>query len=98
MFVVYVDDGIIVDKDMKNVDQVIKDLKEAGYDIEHKFQRTQVKSYKDSRTQHLTIKNGITDQSLGNSIFLRNQQYLIFHMQFISALDFCQIQRQNIQK
>ena len=36
MFVVYVDDGIVVDKDMNKVQQVVKDLKEAGYDIEDK--------------------------------------------------------------
>ena len=36
MFVVYVDDGIVVDKDMNKVVQVVKDLKEAGYDIEDK--------------------------------------------------------------
>ena len=36
MFVVYVDDGIVVDKDINKVQQVVKDLKEAGYDIEDK--------------------------------------------------------------
>ena len=30
------DDGIVVDKDMNKVQQVVKDLKEAGYDIEDK--------------------------------------------------------------
>ena len=36
MFVVYVDDGIIVDKDMNQIMKVIKELKTEGYDIEDK--------------------------------------------------------------
>ena len=36
MFVVYVDDGIVVDKDMNNIMKVIEELKAEGYDIEDK--------------------------------------------------------------
>ena len=36
MFVVYVDDGIVVDKYMNNIMKVIEELKAEGYDIEDK--------------------------------------------------------------
>ena len=36
MFVVYVDDGIVVDKDLNNIMKVIEELKAEGYDIEDK--------------------------------------------------------------
>ena len=34
MFVVYVDDGIVIDKDMSQILKVIEELKSEGYDIE----------------------------------------------------------------
>ena len=36
MFVVYVDDGIIVDKDVRKINEVIRELKRLKYDIEDK--------------------------------------------------------------
>ena len=36
MFVIYVDDGIVVDKDMNNIMKVIEELKAEGYYIEDK--------------------------------------------------------------
>ena len=36
MFMCYVDDGLFADKDEKNIDKAIKDLRDVGFDIENR--------------------------------------------------------------